>query len=44
MKEGQDEMKRGTFREEKLLEIKTVTEDIIEEISKKIETVASPTK
>lgn len=38
-------MKRGTFRVEvKLLEIKTVVADINEEISKKIETVASPTK
>lgn len=38
-------MKRGTFREEaKLLEIKTVVTDINEEISKKMETVASPTK
>lgn len=37
-------MKRGTFREEeKLLEIKTVVADI-NEIAKKIETVALPTK
>lgn len=45
MKEEQGKMKRGTIREEeKLLEIKTVVADINEEISKKTETVASPTK
>lgn len=38
-------MTRGIFREEaKLLEIKTVETDINEEISKKIEIAASPTK
>lgn len=44
MKEGQDKMKRRTFREEeKHLEIKTMIEDIIEEISKKIGTIALAT-
>lgn len=44
MKEEQDKMRRGTFREEeKHLEIKTVIEDIIEEISKKIGTIALAT-
>lgn len=43
MKEEQDKMRRGTFREEeKHLEIKTVI-DIIEEISKKIGTIALAT-
>lgn len=38
-------MKRGTFRDEgKLLEIKTLMGDEIEEISKKMEIVTPPTK
>lgn len=38
-------MKREIFRdEEKLVEIKTVIEDITKETFKKIETVTSPTK
>ena len=45
MTKEQDKMKKGTFgEEEKLLEIKTMMEDKIEEISKKIQTVTPLTK
>lgn len=45
MKEEEDKMKTGTFREEeKLLEINTVMEDKIEEVSKKTETITPTPK
>lgn len=44
MREEKDKMKRATFTGERLLEIKTGKIHIIEEVAKKIETIASPTR